>query len=697
MSGPHRAFSFDRGDDDEVLHSRNTHNVSPIHPSVDETPELAHSHPSPYTPSSPVDGPPPPQNWPLGPSQSCRTGATPGMDNMGPGAVGGGISGIALGIANSHDRLSGIHARQSLDNDGYIGPVERGYTTTGSDNPYVPPPPQGQGYASSDSLQAAARDSYGSNMALGAAGASSAGVGHSDPSQHSLLNNQPSPYQSGLVMNDGPFQRNSAYNGNGGYTFNPDEIADDGDDGLVSPMHGRRSQPAMTAAAGGAGGGVLGTMGGLVRGNQPVNPSYGPVPGGRALEAGEKSRWMKPRPEKGSRKRGWIVGLGLAFIVIGAIVGGAVGGILGNRAGDKDKTNVSVVKSAKEDKKTNGDLDKDSHEIKGLMGNKDPHKVFPAMDYTPWGVQYPLCLKYPPSQNNVTRDMAVLSQLTNTVRLYGTDCNQTEMVLHAIDQLELKDMKLWLGVWIDTNQTSNSRQLKNLYKILDDTKDTSIFKGAIVGNEALFRAGSDKQSAQKNIINYMEDVRKEFKKRSLDMPVATSDLGDNWNKQLAEESDAVMSNIHPFFAGVPVDQAASWSWTFWTTHDASLTKGTKKKQIISEIGWPSGGGNDCGSNVKCQSKTDGSVAGVDEMNQFMSDWVCQALENGTDYFWYVLFQDLVNSNANESYRFEAFDEPWKVEFNEPGREWEDKWGLMDAGRKLKPGIKIPDCNGTTAS
>lgn len=46
-------------------------------------------------------------------------------------------------------------------------------------------------------------------------------------------------------------------------------------------------------------------------------------------------------------------------------------------------------------------------------------------------------------------------------------------------------------------------------------------------------------------------------------------------------------------------------------------------------------------------------------------------------------------------RFEAFDEPWKVIYNTPGKEWEDKWGLMDPGRNLKPGLKIPDCNGQT--
>lgn len=46
-------------------------------------------------------------------------------------------------------------------------------------------------------------------------------------------------------------------------------------------------------------------------------------------------------------------------------------------------------------------------------------------------------------------------------------------------------------------------------------------------------------------------------------------------------------------------------------------------------------------------------------------------------------------------RFEAFDEPWKKQLNEPGKEWEDQWGLMDLARTLKPGVKIPDCGGKT--
>jgi hypothetical protein len=45
-------------------------------------------------------------------------------------------------------------------------------------------------------------------------------------------------------------------------------------------------------------------------------------------------------------------------------------------------------------------------------------------------------------------------------------------------------------------------------------------------------------------------------------------------------------------------------------------------------------------------------------------------------------------------RFSAFDEPWKIKYNEPelGKEWEDKWGLMDVNRVLKDGLKIPTCD-----
>ncbi|KAJ5134174.1 glucan endo-1-3-beta-glucosidase btgC [Penicillium atrosanguineum] len=593
---------------------------------------------------------------------------TPGVDNLGPSSVGGGISGIALGVANSHDRLSGIDAVHTMDHDGFAGPSERAFHTSGSDNPYVPP----AGYGSSESLQA--EQSYGSNMALGASAAApgirspgQSSTHLSDGSNRRSILEYHAPYGGGIVT-DGPYQRHSQYSPQA--VINPDDIADDGDDGFVP----RSNAPVATGAAGGAAAG--GVLGGLFGNGRNASPSYGPVPGG-GLESGDGDGEKKgPGTGMSRKKRGLLVGLILGLVILGAIIGGAVGGTIGNKGNNGGSSNDN---SADDDTKQNGDLDKDSDEIKALMNNKDLHKVFPGMDYTPWGVQYPLCLKYPPSQNNVTRDLAVLSQLTNTVRLYGTDCNQTEMTLHAIDKLGLTDMKVWLGVWIDSNTTTTNRQIDQLYDILDKT-NTSIFKGIIVGNEALYRAGPDIATAETNLISYLDDVRSALKKRSLDLLVATSDLGDNWNAQLVKAVDVVMSNVHPFFAGVNVDVAAAWTWDFWQTHDVDLTAGTDKKQIISEVGWPSGGGKDCGESPTCDSDTPGSVASIANMNTFMSDWVCQALENGTDYFW-----------------FEAFDEPWKIQFNTPGKDWEDKWGLMDQAREIKPGLKIPSCDGKTAS
>lgn len=53
--------------------------------------------------------------------------------------------------------------------------------------------------------------------------------------------------------------------------------------------------------------------------------------------------------------------------------------------------------------------------------------------------------------------------------------------------------------------------------------------------------------------------------------------------------------------------------------------------------------------------------------------------------------------SGDDCRFEAFDEPWKQSLNEAGKEWEDKWGLMDIDRNLKAGLTIPDCGGQTVT
>lgn len=453
---------------------------------------------------------------------------------------------------------------------------------------------------------------------------------------------------------------------------NPNEIADDGDDGLnyhrsqrnsmLSLPHsdrGRRQAAATTAAVGGgaAAGGLLGGRGG----------SYEMGPG----SGHEKpSDWMA-KDKKKSKKWKWVVIILVFLVIIGAIAGGVVGGMLNNRrGGGGGGSSSSAGDSADEDDAKNGELNKNSDEIKKLLGNKNLHRVFPGMDYTPINTQYPYCVHDPPSQNNVTRDIAVLSQLTNKIRLYGTDCNQTQMVIEAIKRLGLDDIKIWMGVWLDDNSTTNNRQLEQMWTILDDYGEDP-FEGVIVANEILFR----KEMTITTLASTLDEVRRNISDRDMKLSVATSDLGDDWDSELASDSDYIMANIHPFFAGVEADKAAEWTYHFWETQNKPFWKSDNKKNIISETGWPSGGGTHCGSATTC---TTGAEAGIDGLNTFMEDWVCQALSNGTNYFW-----------------FSAFDEPWKERYNEKGKEWEDKWGLMTVDRDLKTGVKIPDCNGKT--
>jgi exo-beta-1,3-glucanase (GH17 family) len=462
-------------------------------------------------------------------------------------------------------------------------------------------------------------------------------------------------------MYDGPYQSYGAREDP--VSINPNDIADDGDDGFM-PVPQRRSMlgfgrkpshEAVPAAAGAAAaGGVLGAIGNARAGN---GPSYGPVPAAGAGDSlmAEKNPYLPQltAAEVAAKKRKrWLLTVLIAFGIVAVIVGAIVGGILGSRkanapanaasssggssSGGSSSDPGTNINTATSDLATNGDLDKNSPEIQKLMNDPNLHRVFYGMDYTSWGVQYPLCLEYPPSPNNVTRDMAILSQLTNTVRVYGTDCNQTQMVLHSINQLGLTDMKLWLGVWITIgNDTTNNRQIETLYNVIDSMNDTSILEGVIVGNEVLYQAGpSGVQSAETTLIQYLDSVRGNLTQKGLKIPVATSDLGDNWNSQLFQASDAVMANVHPFFGGVPVNQAASWTVDFFNQHDVSLIQGSTKPAYISETGWPSAGGNDCGTTAACPNSTAGAVAGIDEMNTFMGDFVCQALTNGTKYFWY---------------------------------------------------------------
>ncbi len=622
---------------------------------------------SPDNPPVPMHRDPQGRYWgqELGYSNSMASNTTPGADNFSEQAAGG-IAGIAMGVADAHARESGLEALRHTPgyHQPYDDPTPRDYGQPVGLNLHDIP-----GYGAYESLRPSSRlESSQSSLPP----FNAAAMPPPSRSPHSFQ---------GSYYSDSPYNRLSRNLEPAMGAFDPNNIEDDGDDGLEYTHHNRGSiqnltgnasrSSAVPVGAAAATGGVMGALGGLVGRSVSGNNQYGPVSnsGDTGYDLGrprEKSEWLKSQSSSKKRWK-WIIASTAIFLIVAGIIAGVAVPLLTKKNSSGSSSNSQ---SASGDTAANGDLGINSPEIQALMNNKDLHRVFPGMDYTPMNTQYPDCLSNPPDQNNVTRDLAVLSQLTNVVRLYGTDCNQTEMLLHSIDRLELNGtVKVWLGVWQDNNATTGARQLSQMYNILN-TYGTSPFLGIIVGNEVLF----NEYLTETQLEAVLTGVKSNLTAMGINLPIATSDLGDKWTATLANAVDYVMANVHPFFAGVDASIAASWTWSFWQNNDAAF-KTDPKKNIISETGWPSAGGTDCGAATTC---TGGSVAGITEMNTFMNSWVCQALTNGTNYFW-----------------FEAFDEPWKIKFDTPGKAWEDQWGLMDVNRNLKSGVVIPDCGGKT--
>nr|POF22283.1 putative glucan endo-1,3-beta-glucosidase btgc [Quercus suber] len=501
-----------------------------------------------------------------------------------------------------------------------------------------------------------------------------------------LLRNDPRGSYSGSPAprgRDSPISQRSMYQGDGYDEFiDPREIADDDDDGFGSPQAPkRRSRKSgisigSVAAAGAGVAAAGGVFGRVFSGSRNHSGQYDTIPSGDGGGGGgdaEKSEWPPEEGGRNKRSRRTVCSV-IVLVIIAALIGGIVGGVLASKKSSKGGSSAAAK---------NGELfDINSSQVQALLNNTALHRVFPGMDYTPLNAQYPECLTTPPDQNNITLDVAILSQLSPAIRLYGTDCNQTEMVLTAIDRLGYTDsLTVWLGVWLGNNDTTNDRQIDQMYSLLSSYPE-SRFAGIIVGNEVLYR----KDMTNTSLSTTLSAVRANLTAQSITLPLATSDLGDDWTADLAADTDIVMANVHPFFAGVTPDVAPGWTWDFWQTHDVALTAAatppanqTYPRNIIAETGWPSAGGNDCGSETTaCPDAGSGAVASVANMNTFMDGWVCQALANGTSYFW-----------------FEAFDEPWKVIFNTALDQWESKWGLLDENRVVKDGLVIPDCGGKT--
>ncbi|KWU44761.1 glycoside hydrolase, partial [Rhodotorula sp. JG-1b] len=295
---------------------------------------------------------------------------------------------------------------------------------------------------------------------------------------------------------------------------------------------------------------------------------------------------------------------------------------------------------------------------------------FYGLAYTPFNALEPWCGA---SLNNVTEDILLMSQMTTRLRMYGSACNQTQLVLQAIQDTKV-NMTVWLGAYVGDNSTVNAEQQQWVLDALQ-IYGTDHVSGVTIGNEcALFLRTSGRASRPRrrkltfSVFGYIQ-FRTQLAALNLPktLPVGTADAGSAFTNAntLAAGSDFIMANVHPWFGGVPIEQAAGWTWEFFEENDVAISEAVSNKPVpyVAETGWPTA------SMTPENATLGGAVAGVSELQTFLDTYPCQA-------------------NANESYYFffEPFDEPWKVQFGGV----EPYWGLFNSDRTLKD-ITFPTC------
>ncbi|KAG0319756.1 hypothetical protein BGZ99_004948 [Dissophora globulifera] len=281
-------------------------------------------------------------------------------------------------------------------------------------------------------------------------------------------------------------------------------------------------------------------------------------------------------------------------------------------------------------------------------------RVFYGMAYVPLNAQLPNCYN---TQQSVDDELQLLVLTTKRVRLYGTDCNVLRYTIDAVQRLKL-DLQVVVGIWIDSNATTYTRQSTEFFAVMD-TYGWSNVIGVSVGNEVIF----DNYQPIDVLLAHVAEIRTKVHAIHPEIPVFTSDLESANKPPLTNSEDLAGVNLHPFFSGVPVETAASWFWQYLNSTVAPAVNQGNASPIdiwITEVGWPT---------FPLNGNTNASIPSIPNLQTFIDTWLCDA-----------------NAKQIPYYYFEFFDAPWKIW---PGSAVEGFWGLLTIDKKLK--VKLPDC------
>ncbi|KIM27562.1 glycoside hydrolase family 17 protein [Serendipita vermifera MAFF 305830] len=391
-----------------------------------------------------------------------------------------------------------------------------------------------------------------------------------------------------------------------------------------------------------------------------------------------KSTWLQKETQL-KRKNHRLFIITCSTITLLIILGVTLGVVFGTRNSKGASTNdVSNGNNTNINTATAGVVEQGSDPS---QFTKDPKlkQSFYGVAYTMMDALYPDCNEGLPS---VIEDMQILSQLTTRIRLYGSDCNQTQLVLEAIKQTKV-DLKVYAAIYVVVDDDTAYERQKASLKNAIETYGVDHLEGITVGNEFMLNYmtqyggssatpdGTIGLRASALLKAKITDTRQMLSDLGHpNVPVGCADAGSYFNNDLLGAIDFGLSNIHAWFAHTTAADAASWTNTFFqdTNVAPAALLANRPTMVIAETGWPTQSNGTAESNSGAGTGGEASVA---NLQTFLDSFICQANTARTPYFM-----------------FEYTDVPWK-DIRYGGVE--GFWGMFDKDKRLKTSLTLPDC------
>jgi exo-beta-1,3-glucanase (GH17 family) len=271
-----------------------------------------------------------------------------------------------------------------------------------------------------------------------------------------------------------------------------------------------------------------------------------------------------------------------------------------------------------------------------------------------------------PTAEQILEDLKIVEKNWQVIRTYGAG-EVTATIAKVIDDNDLK-IKMMVGSWLEPEKDAKGQDLagaaqrneEEVARALKIAKDHPSVVGALsVGNEVLVDWSTHKV-AEARVTYFVRKVRAATK-----LPVTVADNYVWWRVsggELAKEVDFIVIHTYPFWEKYDIDMTMGAADTRAIDYTKNNYKGVKDYRhnipiVIGEAGWAS-----------------------------LNSWNAQITPGaGAEDKQKVYIEQLYEWTSKEkilTFEFEAFDENWKGDPNNPG-ETEKHWGLFKADRTPK--------------